>query len=189
MDVALAYEYRNDRPLFGLVNDYERELRRQTYNQVQEIRGQLNELFSVPENARDLQWSTNTMNLIVEHVSALRILQVGGITIRDMQLGAMRRVLDDGADDMIHGNNAIFPLIDILFFVIENIDLWLEKNPIDPVNHQLQNAGGKEGGEEMLEIPNDGPNKAANVQCTNSEKIVYFGIFIVVAFWAGYQIF
>ncbi|PAV60083.1 hypothetical protein WR25_19569 [Diploscapter pachys] len=119
-----------------------------------EIRGYLTELFSVPENARDLQWSTNTMNLLVEYVPTLQMFQLGGIPLRNMRLDVMRRILDDGADDMIHGNNAIFPLMDTLYFVIEEINLWLDENPIieNRMNHQqLQNAEG----EEVPGIPGD----------------------------------
>ncbi|PAV60493.1 hypothetical protein WR25_10618 [Diploscapter pachys] len=220
MPVFLAHEYRNDRPLFGLVDDYERELRKRTRDRVMEIRGYLTELFNVPENARGLQWSTNTMNLLVEYVPTLQMFQVEGISLRDIPLYVMRRILDDGADDMIHGNNAIFPLPDIVDFIIENINLWLAANPIieNRVNHQqLQNAEGGEDGERIPEIPDDehdeavialpmnrplnimavdmtgiaddSSNEAVNARCTNSEKIVYFGIFVVVAFWVGYQIF
>ena len=37
MDAALAYEHRNNRPLFGLIDRLERERRKQIYDRVQVI--------------------------------------------------------------------------------------------------------------------------------------------------------
>ena len=49
-----------------------------------------------------------------------------------MPLYVMHRILNEGDnyEEMLHGSNAIFPLMDTLYFVIENISLWLNENEI-----------------------------------------------------------